>query len=321
MIEILVVIGIIIVLLGIAAAAFNALSGSRSIESGYNVTAAVLGRARTLAINDNAYVGVMFTYDPTSDRTNLYIVARSAGGAAAVTDDPDPLDRYKSFQKGGAIAPGLNYSNTPFRDRVIAFTSDTTEPGVTGGNRSLVKVYRRNANPVVPPGGLAMMAPPLSGPPFVNGDWEQALPGNLEVVGGVDYQSLPPGVGAQLVTDPRGGTSTDRYVRTGLIMFDPQGRVDNVDYTVSPASSLGKAMFLTNSLGLVPKLHSSYGVTVYDSTVFRAQGYTEGDSAFAVPGLTNSPYSPDELNEEKWLDDNTSPVLVNRNTGALERRE
>ena len=321
--EILVVIGIIVLILAMAVPAFNYITGARSQEAATNIIGAMLSRARAEAINyqrnnegGRAYVGVFFFVDPADERTKLALVARQVGTA----EDPDPYDNYKSWQSG------VEYRTTPYKDRVIFMTKqgDETVPG-EANPRIVVKRFRCTQDHTSSSGN----APPIDGPDqnlgyHHNQWWEEVVEGDLELLEGYEVQTLPVGVGVQLVNDTRGGVNTDRYLRTGVILFDPQGRLDSVEYAVSANTSLGKLIGLTNLLQGTPAepFMSQFGVVTYDLAQFKSQGFTEGDAAFNIPTLARpNRYNPDERDEENWVDDNASILMVNRTTAALTKTE
>jgi prepilin-type N-terminal cleavage/methylation domain-containing protein len=319
--EILVVIGIIVLVLAMAVPAFNYITGTRSQEAATNIIAAMLSRARATAINYNrenptkAYIGVFFFVDPADGRTKLTLVAREVGGAA---EDPDPYDNYKSWHRLSGPGP-TNYNTSPYKDRVIFLTRNTDE-----GGRAYYKRFR-----CIQDQGSGSNSPPVSGPQsdgyFHNQWWEEVVEGDLDVFEeGGEVQALPAGVGVQLVNDTRGGVNTDRYVRTGVIFFDPQGRMDSAEYAISANSTLGRIIGITGLLQGTPEnpIVSQFGVITYDLNAFKGQNFTEGDALFNIPTLTRpSRYNPDERDEEQWLDDNASILMVNRTTAALEKTE
>jgi len=167
-------------------------------------------------------------------------------------------------------------------------------------------------------------------PPFQNANWEEYIQGSLtyRTVSGeavADDSTLPPGVAAQLIYDAAGST-VDRYVRTGLIVFDPQGRLaGGRDFFVNQDSNLGRTLDsrfgLKNGSG---KCISSFGVVLYDRTTFTSkttdagQPFTENDwTLTTLPNLGDASIQADEVEEELWLDENTTPLLINRFSGAL----
>lgn len=68
-------IGIIVLVLAMAVPAFNALTGSRSIENATNIIAANLTRARLAAIQAQHPRGLVFYRDPNTDRAAIGLVA------------------------------------------------------------------------------------------------------------------------------------------------------------------------------------------------------------------------------------------------------
>jgi len=321
LVELLVVIGIIVIALALSVPAFSFLTGARSLEAGENAVAAMLGRARTEAINGNAYVGVFFFVDPKTDRTTLALAELDA----VDLDDPDPYDNYKSWVTGytGYIGIDLATVGPPpvTADRVIFITTDSTE-----NDRPLVKIYRRKTT------DLSTVSPPPSGPAtsgayigkFENDQWEEYITGRLTQLDVADFVTLPPGVGAQLIYDSAGSNNTDRYVRTGLIVFDPQGRLSYKNYSIDRDTNLGRTLQLTNDFGdSGTTIYSSFGVVLYDRSTFIDQaGFTDYDMRGRTPSspqYSDAPvgYTPDERTEEQWLDENTTPLLINRFSGAL----
>lgn len=322
--EILVVLLIIVLLLAAAVPAFRALTGSRSIDTTQNLVAAMLGRARTLALNDKSHpIGVFFHLDPATDRTVLRLVQLND----ASLDDPDPFDQYKGWATGVSYKQADLTATPPIRaDRVAFITIDNDVKKADGSTgKPMVKIYRCIQSHTSATGN----APPaIENAPFANDYWEEYREGNLSLVPNTDPQVLPADVGVQLINDPRTtspATAVDRYVRTGLILFDPMGRLAYRRYRVAYDSPLGLVLHLDSNrrdLGSVSgagtRLYSCYGLTIYPLDEFRGRpGASEGDYSFAVPGLNAPPTLQDERDEEKWLDDNTTPLLINRYSGTI----
>ena len=320
LVELLVVIGIIVIALALSVPAFSFLTGARSIEAGENAVAAMLGRARTEAINRSGYVGVLVFLNPKTDRTTLALVELDP----ANVNDPDPYDQYKSWQGGfdykAAGLPGTGIT----ADRVLFITQDN-DLGMN--SRPMVKVYRC----ILDHNSSGANQPPASGggnTPLTMGIfqrlpwWEEYKPGTLDQLDVADFVNLPPGVGAQLIY--AGNSNSERYVRTGLILFDPQGRLAYREFKVKWKSQLGETLQLKDKFPIASNiLYSSFGVVLYDRNNFVNQsGHTEGDTDYftpstVVPMASPSAYNPDELAEETWLDQNTTPLMVNRFSGAL----
>ncbi len=318
--ELLIVVALMVVLLALAVPAFNYITGARSVEGASNIISAMLGRARAAALNDGKYIGVLFYVDPVSGRTVLATVEYDDAKSAA---DIDPLHRYKAYVSGATYygppdtPPTSPPTVPPSPDRVIQVTQDG-EASFT--NRPLVKHYQRD-DPPAPGGGTPHFGaphPPENGPAFSNARWIEVVEGNLSFAVSGEYQFLPRGVAAQVVVDTEGSNSVDRYVRTGLILFDPQGRIDKRLYSIRHDMPLGEKMGLNTDLGDGLRLYSGLGVAVYDREAFIGEQRTEGDVKPLIPHL-DSPggYSPEERDEENWLDNNATLYMVNRTNGTL----
>src|SRR2546423_1928043 len=84
--EILIVLGIIVLMLGIAVPAFNIIRGNRSVDSAVNQVSALLGRARSEAIGLQEKRGVFFFVDPRNGRVTLAEVHEVDKPAGATRD-------------------------------------------------------------------------------------------------------------------------------------------------------------------------------------------------------------------------------------------
>lgn len=327
--EILVVLIIMVLLLAAAIPAFRALTGGRSVDAAQNVIGAMLGRARTMAMNDQSHpVGVFFYMDPATDRTVMRLVQMSSE-----LDDPDPYDQYKAWVPSVTYRASDGTVSPPIQaDRVVFMTRDTDVRNTDGTmGKLLAKIYRCIQTHTASTGN----SPPPSGPPFANAFWEEFHEGNLSLVPNVEAQVLPVGIGVQLINDPRVSNPTmpnkDRYVRTGVILFDSLGRLAYQQYSVNAYDPLGKLLRLDTTgdnlgdlSGTANKIYSGFGVVIYELEAFRSQsGNSDGDISIGPsnkpfpPGITRPASAADEVNEEKWLDDNTTPLLVSRYTGTL----
>ncbi len=90
--ELLVVVGLIVLLVAVAVPSFQAITGSRSVETAENTVGPVIARARTLAIADAAPTGTLFYVDPATRRTVMQIVRldESLTPAQLTRVDTDP---------------------------------------------------------------------------------------------------------------------------------------------------------------------------------------------------------------------------------------
>lgn len=335
LIEVIVVLSIIVVLGLTAVPAIRFITGSRSTDSATNMASAMLGRARSQAILDQQYRGVFFFLDPVSDRTTMALVKQEGDK----TPDPD-FDAYKGWTDGKF---GAGYSDPPAYTNIPSYYDETNTLGPSftvalAGNvpgegyanysRQILEHYKciKSNTPAV--GNQAGL--PYNG----NTYWGLSASAFLEILDYTDFQTLPPGVGAQLIHDPHGQGSTDRYVRTGVILFDGNGRFDSVPWGIKGKSRLAAAIGLTaanlnpdltNTATYTgtPRLFSEFGLVLYDRQTFKAAGPgTENDWIFRNFFPTPVPASfAAEQTEETWIDSNTTPLPINRYNGTLIKGE
>ena len=163
LIELLIVLAIITVVVALGIPLFGALTGAKSVEAGQNVVSATIGAARTTAVNEGKFAGVLFYIDPATERTAMSLVI--VNDPRSGLEDPDPYDKYKTWVSG-APAAGVTYkytaANTATGDRAdrviaIAVDGDATYKGSTyvgpnsnpskfmdffGSYRPVVRTYR-----------------------------------------------------------------------------------------------------------------------------------------------------------------------------------
>ena len=108
LVEILIVIGIIVLLLGLSVPAFSWLTGSNSTAGAENNISAMIGRARGDALGLQRDTGVFFFVDPASQR-----VATSVTTIRAIGSGPDtkPAPRQSASHWPGASRWHLNKSD------------------------------------------------------------------------------------------------------------------------------------------------------------------------------------------------------------------
>jgi type II secretory pathway pseudopilin PulG len=342
--ELLIVIGLIVLFITLAVPAFNTLRGSRSVEAAQTVITSMIDRARQEAIRTGEYRGIMIA--PSKDdpqRTVAVLVTRR--GADFSADGGDPLDRYKPYDPSIEYTPGQRVT-FPIRDgrtdagsRIYTktFVRTAANPGVSG--RAPTR-GNPGANAFI---GTADLSIPSTLNPNSGPEWRVVSDDELDIVpadrGGA-FTLLAPGIGLQVITQSplRAGANTfDRYLRAGVIMFNPLGKLDVVAYSVPAASSLGTDVlgattdlifpnpaYPANTFPADTQLLSQSGVVIYDAINYREQAgdgaktgdyfysyRTDGD--YAVPAIANV---ADEVAEETWLTENALPLLINPQTGA-----
>jgi prepilin-type N-terminal cleavage/methylation domain-containing protein len=343
LVELLVVMSLLVLLLAMALPAFKYITGSRSVENARNIASAMLARTRVTALNTGKYVGVLFYVDPITQRSTMTTVAWQ--DPFLTQEDIDPLERYKSWQPTGSYygqttqAPTTPPSIPPVPDHAIGLVPDNSPAGnlpYAGypgeGGKPLTFIFHRISNPVpasAQPLSGAGNGPPTSVPPnsvprTATEGWEILSQGNVDFPQFIDAsladvgetQALPPGVGVQVAVDPEGSLTTDRYMRTGLILFDPNGRVDVRAFGIKKDSALGAAMGLASDIRMNtnPQPRSGLGLAFYDQETFVALGFSDDDLLISLPHLSDV---TDESAEETWIDENASVSLINRSAGTL----
>lgn len=319
LIELLAVMAIIIMLIGLGSLAFGALTGRRSTSMAQNQIAAMLGQMRAAAMNDASpnpnLHGVFFHYDPTLDRTVMQPVI------VAETGDPDPNHQYK-----GWIATQNNTYQVG--DRVVAMTS--VRSGATNIEPKPMALLFRCINPV---DATAATFPPET----VNFDtnnigntyWVVDFEALTADVSEVPAEQLPVGIGVQLLTDVTsapglGAYGPERYLQTGMVLFDRTGKVAFYRYYPTRSSAIQRRVDARSTIsGLF--IYSHLGINIFDRERFVAAtttdsglGFTSSDAdyAYQVYGWAR-PQATDERGEEQWLDEQGKLLIVDRVSGEL----
>lgn len=283
LVEMLVVMGIIVIAIAMAVPAIKYLTGSKSEESAQNAVAAMLARARTDAVALQQPQGVLFTIDVATDRVMMYQVIQSIQ-----TGDP----------------PGITYLDlTPDRDPLVL------PPGV----RAWTILDPYTPSPAFPP-------------PFLT---YRYLGYNNDTKSGA-------------IGTYSGSATTDKATLGGVILFDAQGnllvtrygfRFVNTGTTVPTA--LAGALFLDVTSRTPPAvpagtpsawpppaspnvyLRSQVGLVLMDKDTFQSQ-----QTSSTANKDSNGDRTPaGEQKIDGWIDQNTTPLLVNRYNGTLTRAE
>jgi type II secretory pathway pseudopilin PulG len=313
--EILIVIGIIVLMHALAVPAFNFITGSRSHNGAENIISAMLGRARAYAIQNQVEAGVVFFVDPATARTTMAIITRglSTGGG--------PEDPYPNYRGWTATSPNPPTGSPPTvyqaGHQVIWPAPDQlpANPGFPNETTLIVQRFTHDNSNTSPT--------PAPGQP--NSPWTGGGGSYVDILTDSEFQALPPGVGCQLINDPKGAPNTDRYVRTGAIMFDAQGRVESADLGFSPISAIGTRLRLVGNQPAAGVFKSQLGIVLYDQAAFADKGFTDADAAlsigeFSPPQVAGGPGSA-EATEETWLDQNASPLYLDRYNGTVLKGE
>ncbi len=317
--ELLIVIALIVLLLAMAVPAFKFITGGRSIDGAQNIVSAMLGRARARAIETERDAGVAFYLDPVTGRSTMTIVVQRDGASVGAEDT---FDNYKGWKLSGSGAT-VHYL---VGQQVIAVVADgdptQTWPAKDGTipakeNRLIVQkfVCIKDHDATIdtrPPNGTY---------------WASAQQKFIDFDIDAESEFLPVGVGVQLVNDTKGGKTTpaitDRYVRTGVIMFDGKGRFDSIPYGIRAASALGQKIGLTADLDTptYPQLYTQLGVALYDLSEFKDKDFTDNDLFAPISKYGATASVTGEAAEESWLDSESLLLTVNRYNGTLVRGE
>jgi Tfp pilus assembly protein FimT len=346
--ELLIVIVLIIIILGIAIPTLSVLTGSRSTESAKNQLAAMLGRARGLAIQNNATVGLAIYVDPINGQTDLALVQMISltGPTAYQAWTYFDAAAYPMYQNGVLNPAGGNVNYQPgdivFRlsDNWTGLTATNfpTERLPSGAIKKTVKTFVCSQ---------AHIAGTGNEPGIAGGDqfWNAMLPNSIDLLppGQGAVEQLPRGVAVELINDSASTAlnGTDQYVHTGVILFDSTGKLTVSTFFIVPGSSLDTAI-VSSAWGTpiyIPQInpakqsliYSNIGVAIYDSTAIADQSFFTSNSSnatadinipmtasqFAAPPLPQATKST----QDKWISNNAQLFFVARDTGVLQKTE
>jgi len=252
--EMLVVIGVMVLLIGLAVPAFRSLSGSNSIEGASNVVSASLARARAQALGLQRPHGIAFYRDAATGRYAMALV--EAKSPAQWTADT-------TYAVGDWVYTGPSTSRAHFVC-IVAHTSAVGTPP-PGANWETVHA---TANTAINAGDLA-----------------------IDLVAGSDRLLLPTGVDA--------ATVSDTYRDLGVVLFDANGAVVSSQYTIAFESRLYQQV--------VP---GATGATTFVDQVSQI-GLMLFDRELAANAATRAIY----------IQDNATPLLVNRYNGTIVKGE
>jgi prepilin-type N-terminal cleavage/methylation domain-containing protein len=294
--ELLVVVGVMAILTLIAVGAFRSLTGSKSVESANNQLAGILGRARGEAIALQETRGIAFFLDSDTQRVQVIEVHQSQYPSSPPAN---PAEIYLD-----AVA-----------DRDVLLLPDG------------VGIQMIDDSIVVDPG---------TPPNYPYDDVRQ----NDAYIG---FNKAPPGFN-------RASPTADSFTFGGAILFDSYGRViqKRFGFKFYLETSGGGRIYseLSKTLGMdavetalkdfpnggTINMISQFGFVAFNSEDYAGQITAGGTlkDLYTDPQVigAGAPYNAaqaetgiSELAEEKWLDDNAVPQLVNRNNGTLVRGE
>lgn len=283
--EMLIVVGIIVLVVLVAVPSFRALTGGRSTEAAQNQLSGLLGRARADALGLQEIRGIAFFLDSQTNRAIVYEVRQA--------------------QTPTAPPPG-----SPVVDVYLDYVGDR--------------------DPILMPVGVGIQ---VVDDAFVTVD--TSVPRNPAL----DTRSDDAYIGFNTQT-----VNGVPVTYGGVILFDGYGRVVSKRYAfkcyhqdatgtkiASPFSRLWEMTITAASGDLIPTgalpTRSQFGFVLYDLEPFTSLGYTFGDPQVDIlidggtytDHPTNDAVRSPEAREERWIDANAIPLLVNRNNGTLVR--
>jgi prepilin-type N-terminal cleavage/methylation domain-containing protein len=325
--EILVVIVIIVLILGMAMPVFRFITGSRSEEGATNQISAMLGRARADAVGLQTPVGVLFTQSDdgqTERMAEVELAPCSDWSQTSVYHKPDCVKVT---------------ATTPTGATLYFMCTNTTNAGISGVASQPPKTQQDTGN------WRWVGGPPLQ---LRAGTDVETLPL------GIGVQTVCNGV----INNTGTTRLTDGYFSTGLIVFDGSGRLASQLYAVPDIGPLADALgiilppspkhagypsvtnvYQPGSSPAALGVESQYGLVVFQREAFVGQGFSVSDVPYTTPnapvgaapptsaawqaGYTATPagITISEAQEEAWLDQNATPLLINRYNGTLVRGE
>lgn len=348
--ELLIVITLIVIILGIAIPTLSVLTGSRSTESARNQLSAMLGRARGLAIQNGATIGVAIYVDPNTGRTGMALVQmiNLSGSTAYQAWTYYDSAAYPMYENGVLNPAG---GSVIYQQGDVVFRlADST--GWTSTNANFLKdptESRKTVKTFVCSQNHTAAGPPNSGnaPGTSGGDpyWNWMPPNSIDLVqgGSGDVELLPKGVAVELINDSAssipGSTLVDQYVHTGIILFDSTGKLTVGAFFIVPGSSLYSDIVSSNWPGTplyIPQIninnqqliYSSVGVALYDSSAIVDQPFYTSNTATTAADLTLQmtasqviPTQAIKTQLDSWVSSNAQLFFVSRDSGALQKAE
>jgi type II secretory pathway pseudopilin PulG len=305
LIEVLVVMGIIILLVVLALPAFRFITGSRSSEAATNQIAAALSVARAQAIGVQDTRGVAIYRDPDNDRSVAAIVELKTTFTPFVSGTGQTYTRGQYVYTGGTPAVAYVCKET------YVSNNNTLDP-VPAGNQYWARVADMDV--------------------FVNTGVSV-----VDLVPNSEFITLPVGIEARGVANafrwPNNVNSAAnpayRYLNPPVVLFDYNGQILSQQIYIARNGLLGQKIEQATSgqqpgswlpVPLSPPSVATKfaygvptaGVGAYQTTtsqiglvVFDSETYKNATSTGTV----------DEANQ--WLDQNATPIMVNRFNGTL----
>jgi prepilin-type N-terminal cleavage/methylation domain-containing protein len=338
LIEILVVIVVILLMIGMAMPVFRIINGSRSEQGAANNVSAMLGRARADAIGLERPIGVAFVYNPLTQLTAMAEVE-----FPPVVDVTYTTSGTTQFASGqcvqkvlvGTQAAGDNPAASTYY--WVAASSTTAVPIGNSQTNSSGAWY-----PVIGP-PIEMRADtdlvPLPGGVSAQTIYNAQVDPSSHTRQTTGYMSVGviffDGKG-RLAALPYGISVTSKLISaTGLTQSYPhpsQGVTISAGNTFA-ATTTGTAPSIVPQFGVL----SQFGLVLFQRDAYVGQGFVPNEAAYTTPNFTGpssginftqqkAAYTAlsgtqSEQSQDAWLDQNSTPLLIDRYTGELIKAE
>jgi prepilin-type N-terminal cleavage/methylation domain-containing protein len=344
LVEMLIVMAIVVLIVTMAVPSIRVLTGTRSISVAQNQLAAVITRAREDAIALQDIRGVLFYLDPISGRVGAAIVQTAVlndtfnmrfnsvvldtlpnndslllpvgVGLQTIMNGMDstiaPSPWSAEMWHVAAIAQAKNSNpyggGTPSDDRYLGF-NDIKGASYHGLNLFFYVggcvLFDGNGRLVQRPYAFQMTSLDANGNPIAS---------NLCRLMGFDVNA-------------KGVAIAFPCVSAATYMLYPIGSA----YPNNNGSIIFMPGCPNNWNGFFPKvpLLSQMGFVLFDHDAFRGLGFTDVDADVQAPNTYSTAWPTSkggdgihsEMDEETWLDTNSTPIMINRVNGTLIRSE
>ena len=309
LIEMLVVMAIMIVILISAVPVFNTLTGNHSLAAAQNQVAAALGTARADAIYYQQTIGIFFFVDPATDQVALAEVQADPQSTGGTTYIPANISGAAAAANNGSVnALELvnNWDSTQgkfiyYRDLVLL----PANVGIALNNNYYGYIYNAAAPPAA---GNAFDHYVRLGAIMFNSQGSViSIPFAVQAQRNTPYTPAAQPVcllgrklGLRIQTDPMKTGDLASIINPAAAPPNPPSPV------VYPLTSQLALLFYDRETFLNQKTQAG------DSFTDQDMQYTLPSQAAAVPVT-----AADKADEETWLDQNGTAVLVSPNNGSL----
>ncbi|MBV8782515.1 MAG: hypothetical protein JO353_14050, partial [Phycisphaerae bacterium] len=146
--------------------------------------------------------------------------------------------------------------------------------------------------------------------------WYPADQNAIDIEADTDVLPLPNGVGAMLINNGGGQPRTSNgYVSFGAILFDANGSLVSRNISIAQHGIIGKNANNIPNLPPSGSIASQFGVVLFDQAAFTGAGGSMSPQTIWFGTTYN------QKPQDDWLDQNATPLLINRFNGTLVRAQ